>query len=117
MSTFTKTVLTALAVIAPLSASAGEIALNAPMQGATLQENGVDMSVYFTEADGVGYQLVATYVAPSEAPSRFQMRLADGDSVSFSVPGHMNTLYRFSRNQTQVSVKTEQAEQIAKLTN
>lgn len=114
MSKFTKTLiaqtaLATLAVMTPFSASAGEVAVSAPMQGATLQENGVDMSVYFTKVDADGYEVVATYVA-SDAPAnpnRIKMRLADGDSVRFSLPGHMDTIYSFDRNQTKVSVKAE----------
>lgn len=117
MSKFTKTLiaptalatLATLAVMTPFSASAGEVAVSAPMQGATLQENGLDMSIYFTEVDADGYEVVATYVA-SDAPAnpnRIKMRLADGDNVRFSVPGHLDTLYSFERNQTTVSVKAE----------
>lgn len=116
MSTF-KTVLTALAVLAPLSANAGEISLTAPMQGATLQENNLDMSVYFTKAPADGYEVVATYVAADAAPARLKMLLTDGDSVSFSLPGHKGIVYNFSRTLTTVSVTAEPAMQYSALTN
>ncbi len=115
MSKLIKT-LTVLAVLAPVSAGAGEISLTAPMQGATLHEAGLDMSVYFTEASG-GYEVVATYVSANATPNRIRMLLTDGDNVSFSLPGHNNVVYNFNRNQTKVGVTAEQVQQYATLTN
>ena len=93
----------ALAAIAG-AASAEDITLPAPMSGATLHEGGVDMAVYMTEVDG-GYEVVATYT-PTEtyAPTRVAMVLADGDAVSFGLPGAPSAHYDFARTGDAVTV-------------
>jgi len=96
----------ALALTAPLAA-ADALTLTDARAGATLHDSDVDMSVYWTDA-GETYELVATYVtdeAPA-APARLQMNLADGDAVSFGLPGVQGRLFTFARNGGAVSVKS-----------
>lgn len=88
-----------LAAFAPAAVLADSITLTAPGNGATLQGDAVDMSVYFTDGAEGAYEVVATYVAdarPAE-PQRLIMALQDGDDVSFALPGHAETLYNFQR--------------------
>jgi hypothetical protein len=40
-------------------------------------------------------------------PLRVVMGVADGDSVAFSMPGHRNSLYGFSRSGEEVTVSSE----------
>jgi len=111
----TKTLVTlaslAAASLAPFTANAGEITLTAPFEGRTLLDNGFGMSVYFTETDTNSFDVVALYVTPDAPvePQRLRMQLMDGDSISFSLPGHMQTRYRFARTGTGVSVTSEAA--------
>lgn len=95
-----KSVLTALAfIVAPGVASAAELSLNSALEGATLSDGRVDMSVYFTNVEA-DFEVVATYVTQTnvETPSRLTMVLADGDSVSFGLPGVSGKVYTFSRD-------------------
>lgn len=109
--TFTKTLVTLASLVAatslaPVTANAGEIVLKAPLQGRTLQDNGLDMSVYFTKTGANGYDVVALYVtkeSPAD-PQRLRMRLMEGESASFSLPGHMDKFFKFARTGTGVSV-------------
>lgn len=103
MTKFATAAVIALAATAG-AASADEITLTKPLSGATLHEGAVDMAVYMTEADA-GLEVVATYT-PSEtyAPSRVAMVLADGDSVSFGLPGAPTAYYTFARAGDNVTV-------------
>ncbi|GAB4513129.1 MAG: hypothetical protein Tsb0019_10300 [Roseibium sp.] len=103
--------LAAAASLAPATASAGEITLTVPFEGATLHSDGLDMSVYFTQTGANAWDVVALYVtgdAPAE-PQRLQMHLLEGDSVSFSLPGQMQTLYSFARTGNGVSITSQPA--------
>ncbi|MAC79507.1 MAG: hypothetical protein CML66_15760 [Rhodobacteraceae bacterium] len=86
------------------AASADEITLTKPLSGATLHEGAVDMAVYMTEAED-GLEVVATYT-PTEtyAPARVAMVLADGDAVSFGLPGARTAHYTFARTGDNVTV-------------
>lgn len=91
---------TFLALAAPISAAlAGAVTIDAPLHGETLHAGDIDMSVYFSETAGDGFEVVATYVSNTapEQPARIVMELADGDNVTFGLPGHRGKLYEFSR--------------------
>ncbi|MBU3031544.1 hypothetical protein [Paracoccus marinaquae] len=94
----TAALLTALAA-APATAMADSITLTVPATGASLHSESVDMNVYFTDAAGSAYEVVATYVSDSapDQPQRLIMALEDGDDVSFALPAHPETLYNFQR--------------------
>ncbi len=100
-----KNILMGLAlVIAPGFASAADLSLNAPLEGATLSDGTVDMSVYFADLEA-GYEVVATYVTQDAAtPAQFVMVLNDGDSVSFGLPGVAGQVYTFSRVEDTLNV-------------
>jgi hypothetical protein len=87
------------------AASAGSVTLNAPYAGATLGSEEIAMSVYFTEAAGGAFEVVATYLGAAEdEPQRIIMALSDGDNLRFGLPGHAGTLYQFARNGDAVTV-------------
>lgn len=100
-----KTLATAFALAAIAgAASADQITLTQPMSGATLHDGGTDMAVYMTEVDA-GLEVVATYTpAETYAPMRVAMVLADGDDVSFGLPGAPGAHYTFARAGEDVTV-------------
>jgi hypothetical protein len=99
----------ALAIVGTLSpfpALSGEITLNQPAHGASLNEGLIDMAVYFTESPVGSYEVVATYVAKDapEQANRIRMSLHDGDSTTFALPGYRQSLYSFRRLGSQIEV-------------
>lgn len=103
--------LLASAVIALSTAAAvqaDQVVLSEALAGATLHEAGIDMSIYYTEAE-TGLAVVATYV-PQDAtnvPARLAMLLQDGDKVSFGLPGQRGVIYSFARNDADVTVTAD----------
>ena len=96
----------ALLVAAPFTASAETLTLAAPLAGGTVHTDTVDMSVYWTAAGDSASEVVATYVAagnPAE-PQVMRMRLEDGDSVVFGLPGHAGDSWNFARKSGAVTV-------------
>ena len=87
----------ALLAIAPISVQAHDVTLDKPMLGATLDEQGVDLSVYWTAAEN-GAEVTATYVSswdPS-TPSRVRMYLQEGDVTTFAMPDARQVAFRFA---------------------
>ena len=66
------------------------------------------MVLYYVPVDGDLLEVTATF-APKVGgePLRVVMGLADGDSVAFSMPGHQEPLYAFSRSGAEVTVSSE----------
>lgn len=93
---------------ATVALSADSIHLGAPLQGASLRGDDVDMSVYYLD-HGDHFEVVATYALRNEPydPARLRMGLSDGDNVSFGLPGQTGYLYRFSRHGSSVFVVAE----------
>ncbi|WP_208021169.1 hypothetical protein [Paracoccus alkanivorans] len=99
MKTFPSiTLAAALLTFAP-AAIADTLVLDRPLAGGTLQGNDVDMSVYFSPAADNHSEIVAIYVddAAPDQQRLITMSMSDGDEVHFSLPGHPETLYVFSR--------------------
>lgn len=104
-----KTLIAAAALaLTAAPALANEIVLEEAMAGATLHQSGVDMSVYWTEAEA-GYEVVATFLPQmaDAAPARLIMTLAEGDDVSFGLPGTLTHTYTFARTEAGVTVAAE----------
>jgi ABC-type glycerol-3-phosphate transport system substrate-binding protein len=100
----------ASAISAPVAADE-TVTLDAPLAGASLSSEEIAMSVYFTEAEGGAFEVVATYLdAAQDQPRRIVMALSDGDNLQFGLPGHKGTLYRFARNGDAVSVSEAPAD-------
>ncbi|MET3579283.1 hypothetical protein ABID19_002308 [Mesorhizobium robiniae] len=89
-------------------AFAEEATLGRPIEGGSLHEGNLDMVVYYVPVDRGLLEVTATF-APKIGgdPLRVVMGLADGDSVAFSLPGHQDSLYAFSRSGEEVMVSTE----------
>ncbi len=96
----------ALLVASP--AFAEEVTIGSPIEGGSLHEGSLDMVVYYVPVDGHLLEVTATF-APKNGgdPQRVVMGLADGDSVAFSMPGHRDSLYAFSRSGEEVTVSSE----------
>lgn len=89
------------------AANADSIPLDEPIQARSLHDGRIDMFVYYVSQTD-HFEVVATYVtrdAPCE-PLRLSMELADGDTVSFGLPGHLGVLYSFQRDGSAVEVST-----------
>ncbi|WP_138467542.1 hypothetical protein [Poseidonocella sp. HB161398] len=100
----TRILLAAALALSATAAAADEVTLSKPLAGAALHEGGVDMSVYWVEA-AAGYEVVATYQGQADAqPARIAMVLADGDRVTFGLPGARGLLYSFARDGGAVTV-------------
>lgn len=96
-------------LVAPIgmpAAIAGTVALDTPGAGATLHSGEVAMSMYYTNAPDGGLEVVVTYAGNADVghPSRIIMKLSDGDSVTFGLPGESGTLYEFTRSGDIVTV-------------
>lgn len=101
-----KTLLVSAALtLTAVAAQADAILLTQPIAGASLHDGAVDMSVYYTEVSD-GLEVVATYAPKSgdEAASRLSMVLADGDAVTFGLPGARGVTYTFARAESDVTV-------------
>ncbi|UVC18051.1 hypothetical protein [Mesorhizobium onobrychidis] len=104
--TLSASLLAALFLTSP--AFAEEATLGRPIEGGSLHEGYLDMVAYYVPVDGDLLEVTATF-APKIGgdPLRVVMGLADGDSVAFSMPGHQNELYAFSRSGEAVTVSSE----------
>jgi hypothetical protein len=91
------------------SAVAEDAVMSKPIQAASLHEGPLDMVAYWTHLDDGGFEVTATFLARSAGaqPMRIVMRLAEGDNVSFGLPGHPTALYRFARHDGVVDVSVQ----------
>ncbi|WP_226622858.1 hypothetical protein [Alloyangia pacifica] len=100
----------ALPMSLPMAASAASLTLSEPLAGGTLREGTVDMSIYTQPADAAGIEVVAVYTERAGAePLRLAMRLEDGDSTTFGLPGVSGVSYRFERSADAVTVTSAPA--------
>lgn len=89
-------------------AFAEEATIGRPIGGGSLHAGPLDMVVYYVSVDGDLLEVTATFAPKTGGdPLRVVMGLADGDSVAFSMPGHHDSLYEFSRSGKEVTVSTE----------
>ncbi len=107
MTHFSK-ILAAAALFAGTSVAADTIELKDPMQAASLHDGGLDMVVYFTEAGDL-FEVVGTWVERDGAyePARIVMGMADGDDVSFTMPGQSQVAYSFARSGDALTVSAD----------
>lgn len=82
-----------------------------PIEATTLSAGGVDMVAYFVPTGDDLYEVTATWT-DGGAPRRLILSLDDGDSVSFAVPGHTDTLYTFSRNSAALTISNRPSEEL-----
>jgi hypothetical protein len=88
-------------------AIAEEATIGRPIEGGSLHEGHLDMVAYYVPVDGDRLEVTATFAPKTGGdPLRVVMRLADGDSVAFSMPGHQDSLYAFSRSGEEVKVSS-----------
>ncbi len=106
--------LAALGLSAP--ALAEEVTVAEPLAAASLHEGPVDLVAYYVAAPDGLIEVVATaaYAEPrGAAPVRVTMALADGDSVSFGLPGMPGTAYGFARSGDALTVRNAALPQLA----
>jgi hypothetical protein len=104
--TLSASLLAALFLTTPVFAE--ETTVARPIEGSSLDAGRLDMAVYYVPVDGNILKVTATFAPKGGGdPLRVVMSLADGDSVAFSMPGHQDLLYAFSRSGEKVSVSTE----------
>ncbi|UXN64431.1 hypothetical protein N8E89_00645 [Phyllobacterium sp. A18/5-2] len=103
--TLSASLLAALFLATP--AFAEDATIGRPIEGATLHEGHLDMVVYYVPVDGDLLEVTATFAPKTGGdPLRVAMGLSDGDSVAFSMPGHRDSLYAFSRSGEEVTVSS-----------
>ena len=93
-----------------LGAMAEERAMHRPVEAASLHDGPLDMVAYYQPEVG-SIVVVATFAerdAPAHRPMRTVMALADGDDVSFAMPGFQQALYRFRREGATVTVSVRE---------
>ena len=106
-----KLALTLVLAAAALPAYAADVQTRTPVEAMSLEAGAVRMVSYFVPAEGDLYTVTATWIAGDDAaPQRLVLQLDEGDRVSFSVPGHADTLFTFARDTDAVSVSAEPAE-------
>ena len=90
------------------SAFAEKATVGRPIEGGSLHEGHLDMVVYYVPVDGGLLEVTATFAPKTGGdPLRVVMGLADGNSAAFSMPGHRDSLYAFSRTGEEVTVSSE----------
>lgn len=91
-----KTLTAAVIALAPFAASAHDVTLQTAMQGATLNENGIDLSVYWMATD-TGAEVTGTYVTSwnQGAPGHVTMHLEPGEHTTFAIPGARQVAFNF----------------------
>ena len=104
----TLSVLLLAALFFATPAFAEEASIGRPIEGGSLHEGHLDMVAYYVPVDGNLMEVTATFAPKTGGdPLRVVMGLADGDSVAFSMPGHQDSLYAFSRSGKEVTISTE----------
>ena len=102
------TVLAAAFALLSGAAQAGTLEMTRPVQAVTLHDGAVDMVAYYLDRDD-HYEVVVTYAAQAESASlrRLRVGLADGDSTRFSLPGHREIVYSFTREGRAVHLRAD----------
>jgi hypothetical protein len=104
-TTLSASFLAALLLAAP--AFAGDVTMERPIVAGSLHEGSLDMVAYYVPAGDL-LEVTATFAPKGGGdPMRIVMGLADTDSVAFSMPGHLGSLYAFSRSGEAVTVSVE----------
>jgi hypothetical protein len=89
-------------------AFAEQTTIRRPIEGGSLHAGRLDMVVHYVPVEGDRLKVTATFAPKGGGdPLRVVMGLADGDSVSFSMPGYQDSLFAFSRSGEKVTVSTE----------
>ena len=103
--TLSASLLAALFLTTP--AFAEEATIDRPIEAGSLHEGQLDMVVYYVPVDGGLLEVTATFAPKTGGdPLRIVMGLADSDSVAFSMPGHQDSLYAFSRSGEEVTASS-----------
>lgn len=99
-----------LAAAAPVlagEARADEALMVQPIQAASLTTETVNLIAYYVPLADEGYEVTVTWLGAEDAEaSRLQMRLADGDRVTFSLPGHPEMRFTFARTLDVVAISS-----------
>lgn len=105
-----KTLLAAAATLVALPALADEVRMSAPIEAGSLHTDDVSLVAYYLPQGDGSLEVTATWLGDEDAEARrLVMRLADGDEVAFSLPGHMDTLFTFARDLDAVTVRSAPA--------
>lgn len=102
----------ALALAAAFPAFAEDALMTRPIEAASLSTEDLTLVAYYVPLPDAGFEVTATWLAQdATAPRRLAMRLEDGDSVAFSLPGHMDARFTFAREDDVVRVTSTSAPQ------
>jgi hypothetical protein len=101
---------TVIAASFVLPAFAGEARMSRPIEAGSLAEDGVSLVAYYVPLADDAYEVTATWLGADDAEAhRLVMRLAEGEDVTFALPGHPGLLYTFAREFDAVRISTEPA--------
>ena len=97
--------------VAATAAPAELIRLVKPSQAASLEYDGVAMTVYYLARSGP-LEIIATFadLGSPTPPSQLRMSLADGDDIGFTIPGRSDVSFQFTRTDSLIEVRKNQAE-------
>jgi hypothetical protein len=85
---------------------ADDVRIMRPIEAGILATEDLTLVAYFAEFPDEGYQVTATWLGVEDTePNRLTMRLAEGDRVSFSLPGHAGTRFTFARGFEEITVE------------
>jgi hypothetical protein len=99
----------AVAAFVATGALAETVTMSAPIEAGSLHEGPLDMVAYWVPLADERYEVTATFIARGEGarPMRIVMAMAADDRVAFSMPGHLDALYRFARTSDGVAASVE----------
>lgn len=105
---YAKSAAAVLALAAALPAFAGEALMTRPIEAGSIATEDLNLVAYYVPAQEDGFVEVTATWAPTDggAAHRLVMRMADGDAVTFSLPGHMDTSFTFAREEDVVRVSS-----------
>lgn len=81
------------------------VTIDQPSQSANIQHDGVGLAMRYRFVEGQ-MEVTATFHGAGK-PHEVVMRMDDGQSLSFALPGHQRSLYSFARRGDALTARVE----------
>jgi hypothetical protein len=102
-----RSILVAALAAAAVPALAEEMRLVRPAQPASFATGPVVFSAYYVAMPDESYRVTAIWRDAGDGEAvRVTMHLAEGDAISFTLPGHPDDRFTLSRDQDSVTIRT-----------